>query len=858
MRVSLCFCLCWCAVTSLANDLAGEITALTGTRTKFVWMRGMNGHGNAWNHPGDNPNSYRLMVFDTAEGKERELCPGPAAYSGPQINYDGTYVFYTQPLEQNIYRVEFATGKSMLFCRGSLCCLWRDPQTEVEYVVYGDNSRDKPGSHTIFRSPINDPSCVDVLMDLRQCESCAFRLSADGTVAGGAFNGLGVGVVLVPEGRYLDYQGACNSCLAPDNSYALWHMVGSHNEVVIKYEFPKPEISRTVLLNKHAKLKGLNVWNPAWSNHIRFMTLNGPWPGTVHTYAPAHLWLCRFNEKLDDIEQYVQISDFNELDFEGRAWIQPKELPTTDGVSYMAGISARNLTRILRTLPTADRFGPTLEALRKSVANTNLPTRAREAQQVIAQLENWGQAQFARARDLESTFPPGAEKIYRELDTRFDGHAIGTAARQALQDAAFQQDLKLWPLIEQMHATEKQLKELPGARHSAVDEKFAATNAPALATIRQTAAELARQTPSARIQHLSDQVLVRCEILPRTPVTRRGPAIIEMAKEAGWPGARQDIVFMWERKNKPVTAFEADGTPFQAFTLDAHGLALIDRNYAMAMKGGYFSANKASAHVVKSCRDEWSMEAYVAPENLDAAGPATILAVGGNLALGQEKNKLVLCVKTPSGDKALELCTLERAEPFHLIVSYQSGKLRCYRNGKEVFNQAGVAVEFGRWTEGPLVLGALSDGQCPWRGALEGVVLYRRVLEPEDATRNCAAYLERIKDRKPPNRIELQAKLVAAAPVPTAQQIAPYRNALIGCDYEVEKVLSGTFEGSKIHVAVWGMLDEKPLEISKPELGKSRRITVELYTDNPQLQNEDLVDPLPDALEATLYYDVTP
>ena len=99
---------------------------------------------------------------------------------------------------------------------------------------------------------------------------------------------------------------------------------------------------------------------------------------------------------------------------------------------------------------------------------------------------------------------------------------------------------------------------------------------------------------------------------------------------------------------------------------------------------------------------------------------------------------------------------------------------------------------------------------------------------------------------------------MAAAPVPTAQQIAPYRNALIGCDYEVEKVLSGTFEGSKIHVAVWGMLDEKPLEISKPELGKSRRITVELYTDNPQLQNEDLVDPLPDALEATLYYDVTP
>ena len=252
------------------------------------------------------------------------------------------------------------------------------------------------------------------------------------------------------------------------------------------------------------------------------------------------------------------------------------------------------------------------------------------------------------------------------------------------------------------------------------------------------------------------------------------------------------------------------------------------------------------------------MEAYVAPDSLEAAGPAVILAVGGNLVLGQEKNRLVLCVKTPAGDKTLELCTLERAEPFHLIVSYQSGKLRCYRNGKEVFNQAGVAEAFGRWTGGPLVLGALADGQRPWAGSLEGVVLYRRVLEPEDATRNCAAYLERIKDRKPPNRIELQAKLVAAAPVPTAQQIAPYRSALIGCDYEVEKVISGTFTGSKIHVAVWGMINEKQLEISKPELGKSCRLIVEPFDQNPQLTNEYLSDPLPDAMEATLYYGVTP
>ena len=59
------------------TELARQVLALTGSRTKIVWTRG------------DRDNGGTLMGFDTEEGKERVIVPAPEVCSVPWFTPDG-------------------------------------------------------------------------------------------------------------------------------------------------------------------------------------------------------------------------------------------------------------------------------------------------------------------------------------------------------------------------------------------------------------------------------------------------------------------------------------------------------------------------------------------------------------------------------------------------------------------------------------------------------------------------------------------------------------------------------------------------------------------------------------------------
>ena len=69
-------------------SVAGDILALTGQRTRVVWIRGTNGQGDFM--VGSPPGIYQLVVFDTAVGTDRVLDPGPDAFKQPLISPDGS------------------------------------------------------------------------------------------------------------------------------------------------------------------------------------------------------------------------------------------------------------------------------------------------------------------------------------------------------------------------------------------------------------------------------------------------------------------------------------------------------------------------------------------------------------------------------------------------------------------------------------------------------------------------------------------------------------------------------------------------------------------------------------------------
>jgi hypothetical protein len=80
---------------------------------------------------------------------------------------------------------------------------------------------------------------------------------------------------------------------------------------------------------------------------------------------------------------------------------------------------------------------------------------------------------------------------------------------------------------------------------------------------------------------------------------------------------------------------------------------------------------------------------------------------------------------------------------------------------------------------------------------------------------------------------------------------------LVVCEYEVGKVLVGKYGEKKIRVAHWGVLDRTSLPLAEAPLNQSRRIVLEPFAANPQIESEFLSDTLP-ASDVPLFYDVGP
>jgi hypothetical protein len=83
-------------------DVAQEVLAMTGSRTKIVWVHRVAGTGE--DLVGNGP-EWELMGLDTAEGKTRVILPGPASYRNPCISPDGEKVFFTDGDSNTIYSV---------------------------------------------------------------------------------------------------------------------------------------------------------------------------------------------------------------------------------------------------------------------------------------------------------------------------------------------------------------------------------------------------------------------------------------------------------------------------------------------------------------------------------------------------------------------------------------------------------------------------------------------------------------------------------------------------------------------------------------------------------------------------------
>jgi hypothetical protein len=105
------------------------------------------------------------------------------------------------------------------------------------------------------------------------------------------------------------------------------------------------------------------------------------------------------------------------------------------------------------------------------------------------------------------------------------------------------------------------------------------------------------------------------------------------------------------------------------------------------------------------------------------------------------------------------------------------------------------------------------------------------------------------------DRLVVEARVLVSAPIPTPKSILPYTRALLVNEYEIVRVIEGTYEGTKILVAHWVIRDSQVLSTAIREQGSVHRMTIESYDAHPELEGERLVMDS-DAFHLRLYYDV--
>ncbi len=345
-----------------------------------------------------------------------------------------------------------------------------------------------------------------------------------------------------------------------------------------------------------------------------------------------------------------------------------------------------------------------------------------------------------------------------------------------------------------------------------------------------------------------------------------------------WPSDRGALAFLWQTGDQPNEVFDAELRADVADPLTPNGRARLDRFHRMVLDGGWYAAPEAAGDRLlqaASRSNELTLEATITPGAAETDGLARIVTFSGgpgarNLTLGQEGRDLVVRIRTgPTGQNAdrpqVRLFPVEAGKAVHVVVTYVPGLLTAYRNGERVLESRDVQGGLNRWRRFPLTFGAEPGGAGDWAGTLEGVAIYSRLLEPREVKENFLRYRDlftgRFRTQAGPaaeiaGRLIVRATLVETSAIPTLREITPYRRALASYAWRIDEVLAGrgAAPGDRLRIAHWVLLDGERTPAAGLRPGVAKRLELEPFSANPQLDAHYLSETLREVPESGLWF----
>ena len=228
------------------------------------------------------------------------------------------------------------------------------------------------------------------------------------------------------------------------------------------------------------------------------------------------------------------------------------------------------------------------------------------------------------------------------------------------------------------------------------------------------------------------------------PVSRPAPGGEKPIVLKSWPGKAPGLLLAWH-KGLGTQLLGPSASTDDTLSLKPRGSAKFDDEGCMELTGGAFLAQGADALLLSACKEtnELSVETVLKTHDLSQTGPARIISFSldpyrRNFTLGQERSRLILRLRTPlTGDNGMkpqtDLCSLRPAQFHHVIVSYRTGQLMCYLDGRSVLDSSSVQGDFSNWAAMHLLFGDEWQGRRDWSGQIERVAIHSRFIGPREA-----------------------------------------------------------------------------------------------------------------------------
>ena len=336
-----------------------------------------------------------------------------------------------------------------------------------------------------------------------------------------------------------------------------------------------------------------------------------------------------------------------------------------------------------------------------------------------------------------------------------------------------------------------------------------------------------------------------------------------------WPGSRKGLLFQW-RDNKDNGQFVDGSGKLRNVRFKTEGGARFGPNGEMHILGGAFVPDGVfNKEIRDACKksDQIAIEAIVTTSRAPQFGPARIVSLSRNpskrnFTLGQEGDCLVLRLQTSNTNRNgmdFKLTPIQPGIPHHVLVTYKRGLLVCYLDGKIASQTNFERGTFDKWhgSSYSLIFGNEVGGVRPWEGYLDGVAIYSRFIDAEEALRKFKLASARITERPKIERKIVKAEMLQKADSPPPEAITPYRRALVINRYKVKHASDSKLLNQTVQVAEWALLDAKvPTSYARARPGEILELNLEPYEAHPQLESERLASDMP-SLDEEVYYSVS-